>query len=279
LAEVLVRDMTSMDVVTLLDAEASKEYAAYGSYVSWIAWNDNETLEVVINDGDVGSTAVTFDVATKRIRTKEFFEGDVGDLTFCEDEPCKEASRVFGWRPELMANAIRNGFRVGEKAFIVQKNYYGEDTHIWYLDVGRKEQILVLRLPDNWIYALGYGFHSGGYVVFPVWHGDKAHILVLREGNLARLAGIPSPRRAWLQVKYKAVEGVVFMVGTSRRWPWDAKVKADNPLFVLADAGFKKVTDLPTLHDVEIAPTGQWICFSVWEGDERHLIVRELRIE
>lgn len=272
LTEVLVHDLTTKKRTNLLDSEASRKYAVYKSFVIGVKWKDANTLEAEISDGDVDSTIVSFDVRSGRIVSEEYGEG--GDI-FHENLLLDQALAAFpSWRKEVLDNALRNGYSLGEGRFIAQKDYAGEDDHVWLLDVESKQAAALVELPEGWNYSLGGAFAHGETIVFILRKQQEktAHLLAYREGSVSRLAEVEATSAAWLHVKHASPERVIFLVQANRGYE-----QGNNPLFVFDGTTAKRVTDIAELYDVAIDPQGKRICYAAWVEGQRHLVVKELR--
>ena len=63
--QILILDMRRGVLDTLLSAKAAAKYAVYKAYVRDFQWLSDTSLLAWIPDGDVGATAVTFNVRTR----------------------------------------------------------------------------------------------------------------------------------------------------------------------------------------------------------------------
>jgi len=272
LTEVFVRDLATGKETKLLDAEASRKYAAYASFVTQIEWKESDRLVASIHDGDVGETEVLFDAASGRILSEEHFEGAVGpppdDLTLS-----RLAATVPDWRREVVETALINGFQV-DRGYVVQKNYHGEDHHIWYLDVESKEATRLLELPDDWLYALGGGVSFDSWILFLLHHEGKAYLLWYQEGRVALAREFEATAGQFytsLEVKHRSPERI-FLAARLH----GASARRHNPLLLVDRSGLKIVKNTGELYDVVFDSAGRLVCLVVWENGERHLVVQEL---
>src|SRR3989449_7100173 len=69
--QILILDMRRRVLDTLLPAKAAAKYATYKAYVRDFQWLSDTSLLAWIPDGDVGVTAVTFNVRTRGILHEE----------------------------------------------------------------------------------------------------------------------------------------------------------------------------------------------------------------
>ena len=287
LTEVLVRDLSSGEVRVLLDPGSSKDYATYKAYVSDLEWIDEKRIEARISDGDVGSSIVSFDAYTGevvqgkgRILAQKDLVWDPLEMERSaeEEEFLKKAASSFpSLRREVLLSAfnIQSTFPVPDTGYVIQKHYHGEDSHIWYLELEQKEMVRLLALRDETEYQLVGGFVLGDSFVLVLCGPKKGHVLEYREGDVSRLAEFETGTwGAWasFEVKASPTGRAIFIVNVHQ--PYEG---GDNPLFVYDSSGLRRVTDFPELYNIAVDPTGQRICFVVWENDQRHLIVKEYK--
>ena len=74
-----------------------------------------------------------------------------------------------------------------------------------------------------------------------------------------------------IEVKHRSSSKVIFLVrmhATSER--------GENPLFIFDGKQLFRVKEYSELHDASVDPSGQRIAYSYWEGDKRHIVVKEL---
>ncbi len=283
LTEVLVRDLGSGGVRVLLDPGSSKDYATYKAYVSDLEWIDEKRIEARIPDGDVDVSIVTYDAFTGEVVSRKGMnlahENWIEMESSAEEEEFlrKAASSFPSLRRKVLLSAfeIQSAFPVPDKGYVIQKAYHGEDNHIWYLGLEHNEMVRLLALPDEREYKLVGGFVLGDSFVLVLCGPKKGHVLEYREGDVSRLAEFEGGTRgAWasFEVKASLAGRVIFIVNVHE--PYEG---GDNPLFVYDSSALRRVTDFPELYNIAVDPTGQRICFVVWENDQRHLIVKEYK--
>ncbi len=272
LTEIQALDLKTLKVTTLLDAKASREFAVYKSFVAGFAWKDATTLKAGISDGDVNGVDLIFDVAAgKLIGKKPFSLGD--DAPGGEEALPPDLTAAFpSIPPPVLANALANGFKVSEKKYIVQKNYWKQDNHIWHLDAGSRQMTKLVDIPEAWIYSLRGGFASGNAFILLVAYGPEAWLARHTGGKLELLYRFPvkNYQQTGLRVEHVRGERVLFQVSTGAEYE-----KRENFLFVYDRSGLRKIRETAPIHDLDVDNAGRLLCLSQWQGNHRRLVVRE----
>jgi hypothetical protein len=201
LAEVRIRDLGTNSELTLLDAQASKRYAAYSASVIGITWPDETKIVVEIADGDVGGCTLTFAVEARKLIHKHCTQEDEPP-DFGNDPLVQRTLQTF---PSLSRAALDSGlssggsFNLNESGYLLQKRYAGEDDDIWVVDTANKRMRKILDLPEGGRFRLANGFASRFGIVFAVIEQSHAspqrsHIFLLADGRLRRLRPPGNPR-------------------------------------------------------------------------------------
>jgi hypothetical protein len=272
LTEIQALDLKTLKLTTLLDAKASREFAVYKSFVAGFFWTDATTLKAGISDGDVNGVDLIFDVAAgKLIARKPFSLAD--DAPAREEAPSPEMTAAFpSMPPPVLANALANGFRAGEKKYVVQKNYWKQDNHIWLLDAGSKQLTKLVNIPEAWIYSLRGAFASGNAVIMLVAYGQEAWLARHAGGKLELLYRFPvkNYQQTALRVEHTRGEHVLFQVSTGPDYE-----RRENFLFVYDRSGLRKIRETAPIYDLDVDNDGRLLCLSLWKGNNRRLVVRE----
>jgi hypothetical protein len=271
LTEIQALDLKTLKVVTLLDAKGAREFALYKSFVAGFAWKDAATLNATISDGDVNGVNLIFDVAAGRLLAKKPFSQ--ADDAPGREEASPDLSTAFpSIPPPVLANALANGFKVGDKKYIVQKNYWKQDSHIWLLDAGGRQITRLVDIPEAWIYSLRGAFASGNAIILLVAYGPEAWLARHAGGKLELLYRFPvkNYQQTGLRVEHTRAERVLFQVSTGPEYE-----KRDSFLFVYDKSGLRKIREAASLHDLDVDNEGKFLCLSQWKGNRRRLVVRE----
>jgi hypothetical protein len=270
LTEILALDLKTMKVKTLLDAAASREFAMYRSYVAGFSWKDATTLKASISDGDVNGVDLVIDAAAGRLVEKK-------PISFVETsaDPGQEFAAAFPSIPSpVLDNALSNGFRVGSKKYVVQKNYWKQDNHIWLLDAGSRQMVKLIEIPDEWIYSLRGAFASGNALILLVAYGPEAYLVRYSGAKLELLYRFPvkNYQQVGMQVEPGRGDRTLFQIITGPSYE-----KRENYFFVYDKSGLKKINDVTGIYDLDVDSAGKLVCFSQWKNDKRILVVRELK--
>lgn len=272
LTEIQTLDLKTLKVTTLLDAQGSREFAIYKSFVANFSWKDATTLKAGISDGDVNGVNLFFDVAAgKLIGKKPFSLTD--DAPDGEETPTPELIAALpSIPPPALANALANGFKVGQKKYIVQKNYWKQDNNIWHLDTERKQMSKIIDIPDIWIYSLRGAFASGNAIILLVAYGPDAWLARYSGNKLELLYRFPvkNYQQTGLRVEHVRGDRVLFQVSTGPDYE-----KRENFLFVYDKAGLKKIKETTPIYDLDVDSEGKLVSLSLWKGKSRWLVVRE----
>lgn len=274
LTDIQVLDLKTLKVTTLLDAKGSLEFAVYKSFVAGFSWKDATTLKAGISDGDVSGVDLIFDVAAGKLTGKKPFSL-ADDASGGEETLSPELATAFpSIPPPVLANALANGFKVGEKKYIVQKNYWKQDNHIWYLDAGSRRMTRLVDIPDEWIYSLRGGFASGKAFILLVAYGQEAWLARHAGGKMELLHRftVKNYQQTGLRVEYVRGDRVLFQVSTGPDYE-----KRENFLFIHDKSGLRKIKETAPIYDLDVDNDGRLLCLSQWKGNHRRLVVRELK--
>ncbi|MBI5782805.1 MAG: hypothetical protein HZA69_03590 [Gammaproteobacteria bacterium] len=275
LTEIQALDLKTLEMKMLLDAKAALEFAIYKSFVAGFTWKDATTLMAGISDGDVNGVNLLFDVAAGKLIGKKPFSL-ANDAPGREEVLTPELTAAFpSIPPPVLANALANGFKVGQKKYVVQKNYWKQDNHVWYLDTERKQISKLVDIPDAWIYSLRGAFASGNAIILLVAYGPDAWLARNAGGKLELLYRFPvkNYQQTGLRVMHARGDRVLFQISTGPDYE-----KRENLLFAYDKSGLRKIKETAPVYDADVDSDGKLLCLSQWKGDKRRLVVRELGI-
>jgi hypothetical protein len=220
----------------------------------------------------VNGVDLIFDVVTgKLVSRKPFSLAD--DVPETEEAPSPEMTAAFPTMPPpVLANALANGFRAGEKKYVVQKNYWKQDNHVWLLDAGSRQVTKLVNIPEAWIYSLRGAFASGNAIILLVAYGQEAWLARHAGGRLELLYRFPvkNYQQTALRVEHARGERVLFQVSTGPDYE-----KRENFLFVYDRSGLRRIRETAPIYDLDVDNEGRLLCLSLWKGNNRRLVVRE----
>lgn len=274
--EVLIHSLSTGKRSVLLNSRRAWKYATYKAYVSEMNWTTPRRLGVVIGDGDVDSTELTFDPFTRRLlreRHESLDEFDPQRLSASYKQARQQAVTLF---PEFPLNVLDSALTssalvLPDEGIVLQKNYAGHDDDLWFLDFKGKSVKRLIDLPEDAHQAFHGGLSFGSSIIIVLARGSKTYLLLYRDGKIKPLGEINSPGYSRVEIKHRSPEGVVFLVRTHESYE-----RGDNPLFIFNGDRLLQVKEYPELHDAAVDPGGQRIAFCYWQGDQRHVVIREL---
>ena len=273
LTEIQALDLGTLRVKTLLDAKASLDFDVYSRLITGFFWKNATTLQATVSDGDVNGANLVYDVTSgKLIEKKPLSPGDTSNQ---EGDRIAAMAEAFPSIPyDVMANALAGGFKVGDRKYVVQKNYWQQDNNIWYLDATHKQMVKLIDIPADWIYSLRGAFAYGKDFIMLVAYNRDAYLVRYAGGQLSLLYrfAVKNYQQTALRVEYSRGEHVLFQVVTGPSYE-----KRENVLFVYDKTGLKKIKDLGPIDDVAIDAAGKLICLSRWHGEKRELVLDELK--
>lgn len=271
--EVFLYNLVDQKRSVLLDSNRAKSYGTYKAYVSEMDWKTPKRLEVEISDGDVDSTRLIINPSTRRLigKTSESFDGSTSfPMSSLNQKSYLQAKAIFpSFPPEVLESALRqNAFAIPDKGIVLQKTI-GDD--ILFLDFKTSRIRSLLKLsPDTLARFLG-GFTFNSSIVFMLSYQDMAYLFVHREGTTKGLGLLTAPSHSWIDVKHISDSRVIFLIKAH-----SPSERGDNPLFVFDGKHLARVKEYSQLYDADVDARGKRIAFCYWEGDKRHLEVKQL---
>ena len=273
LTEIQALDLKTRQIRTLLDAKGSREFAVYKSFVTGFFWKNPTTLEASLSDGDVNGVNLVYDVTSGKLVQKKPLS--LPDDTARDENLMSAMAAAFpSLSTEVLANALANGYRVGDKKYIVQKNYWKQDNHVWLLDAPGKQMLKLIDVPDNWIYSLRGAFAYGNGFVLLVAFDQDAYLVRYDGGRLDLLYKfrVKNYQQTSLRVANARADRVLFQVITGPGYE-----KRENYFFLYDKAGLRKIKDTAAIYDLDVDRAGRLVCFSQWQENHRRLFIKELK--
>ncbi|HEX5875825.1 MAG TPA: hypothetical protein VFY60_14355 [Pyrinomonadaceae bacterium] len=269
--EVLLYSLSTRRTSVLLNSQRAKKYATYKAFVSEMEWRSPRRLDVVIGDGDVDSTRLTFDPFRRRL-LREKHESSADDwpppMSPLQRQARQQAVTLFpDFPPEVLDSELLNFAPVLPGKGIVLREKGG----VSFLDFESKSQKRLISVPGNAPYNLNGGLSFGSSIIIAVSDRSKTYLFLYRDEKIKPLAELKSPGHSWIEVKHRSSEGVVFLVRTHATYE-----RGDNPLFIFNGDRLLQVKEYPELHDAAVDPAGQRIAFCYWDGNQRHIVIKEL---
>ena len=273
--EVLLYTLATGKTSVLLNSNKAAAYATYKACVTEIKWTIPKRLEVEIGDGDVGSTRLIFDPSRKRLlQERSRDESELGPMSRMHRRVAQQAVSIFPAFPRaVLDNALRSSSLViPGKGIVLQKNYAGHDDNIWFLDFQSKSIKSLINLSQDFRRAFNGGLSFESSILLLLSSQKTSYLFLYRDGKIKGLAKFESAAMGHVEIKHRSRERVVFLVRTR-----DHSAKGANPLFIFDGEQLFRVREQAELYDAAIDPTGKRIALSYWEGDQRHIVIKEFK--
>lgn len=275
---VYLMDLKSKSVRTLLGAEDADKYSVYKVFVTNIQWLDNTRVEVMLSDGDVGTTEMIFKVTDDAITHLSTRELDTEVLIDTPAELVSLRDKILaaftGWDADVLNDALlHNPIAVPGRGMILQKNYAGHDQDVWFLDIVNKQQHRLLEMSEQDNLALGGGVVVGDEVLFAVTHGSQTFIYRYASKTPPRvLAKFANQQwRPFIEVRFVSSTEALFILKLHESYE-----QGHNPvLYFSRQTGLVEVSDCANCYDFDAAKQGQLAVFSRWVSGRRQLQVME----
>jgi len=275
--EVLLYDLGSRKTSLLLDSKRAANYGTYKAFVAEMDWKSQRRLEVLLGDGDVDSTRLIFDPYNREL-LREWHEGfdepEAQPMSPAHQSAEQQVLSLFPAFPrEVLDNALRStALVIPNQGIVLQKNYAGHDNNIWFLDFQNRSIKSLIDLSENFPRAFNGGLSFNSSILILLSHEQKSYLFLYRDGNIRGLAEVNSTGFSQLEVKDLSASKVIFLVRTHATYE-----RGDNPLFILQGEQLFRVKEYTELYDAAVDRTGQRIAYCYWEGDQRHIVVKELK--
>ncbi|HET6648211.1 MAG TPA: hypothetical protein VFH01_12865 [Pyrinomonadaceae bacterium] len=272
--EVLLYNSATGKTTVLLNSNKAAKYATYKAFVTEIKWSAPKRLEVQVGDGDVGSTRLIFDPYRKRLlQESSQDELELEPMSPIYRRARQQAVSLFPAFPRaVLDNALSSSSLViPGKGIVLQKNYAGHDDNIWFLDFQSKSIKSLISLSNDSRRAFNGGLSFESSIFLLLGNQTNSYLFLYRDGKIKGLVKFESTGMGQVEIKHRSPERVVFLVRTR-----DHSEKGDNPLFVFDGEQLFRVRKHAELYDAAIDPAGRRIAFCYWEGDKRHIVIKQL---
>lgn len=273
LAEIFVRRFGDGRIIRLMDAETSKRYATYSSFVTELRWSDPARLVATVSDGDVDATMVTYDVKTSAVleEAASSFDEEIGIINARAQERLKALrSLPDELPPEALQQALENAVLLNDGSFVLQPQYAGVDQHLWRLAPSGRLALLK-QMPPGRGPELNSALRFGDDLILVVAGQKEVEVLRYRDGVTATLSSFPSTGSARTTVLDENSQRALFYVRTGHSYE-----QTPGVLLLYDRKGLRQVSDYSNLYDVVVDGRRRRVCFVVWESGERHLKVHRL---
>lgn len=256
----------------ILSADSALGYGYYAASILELNWASESSLELVLHDGDVSATWLALDPESGRVLADSLIEGGA-------DGPSGEEvvirDRMADLFPTLAGPVLDHLFHgrsvrlPGGRGLIFQKDYAGEDEHVWLADLERERlQVLIPVSGDERVRLVG-GITGAGATLFALSAADSVRLLVHGVDAARQVLAVPAgAEEARIRPLKSTAGGTIFLLRTGA-----SSETGSNHLLRLADGGrVERISTEPRLFDGDVSVGGR-VAVTVWEGERRMLRV------
>lgn len=274
--EVFLYNLRSRKKSVLLNSKTAKKYATYKAFVAGIDWRSPRRVEILVGDGDVDTSRLLFDPNSRKLlreRHQVWDEPETQPLSPLYQKARNQAVSVFpAFSRAVLDNALRNtALVIPDKGIVLQKAYAGNDDNIWFLDFQNNSIKSLINLPPDSSNAFDGGVSFNSSIILLLSHKQKGHLFLYRSGKIKGLGEFNSTAFRQIEVKHRSSSKVIFLVRMHASYE-----RGDNPLFIFDGEQLFLVKEYSELHDASVDQSGKQIAYCYWEGDKRHIVVKEL---
>ena len=282
---VVVRDETEfgeagyLDLVTgkttiLLDANSSKKYAVYSSFVYHIAWLDNSRVEFSISDGDVDSSIITFNVShNKEVGLRHSGADDEAVPTKEYDELAVRFASSFPGLESHFPGMLQQGVHLPPNRWVFQKDYANQDNHVWMLDRSADRPQVLLKLPDrNWHFALRQVIARGKDLLLVIAHENSVSLVLLDKKGVRIIDRLPTDNHQSVTARQMGGKHDVYFTVSS------GHVRTRDPAFLYRwnEGGLRKLVTRNNIIEADVSANGKHAALVSWEGERRVIEVARI---
>ena len=274
--EVYVHEFASRKTWRLLDATDARDYAIYSAFVHRLEWISNERISASISDGDVDTTRVELDVATRQIA--DVRDGNEEAIWYeTINKWMQTIEPLPAWKPDVLQTAFENGVKLQDGSFLIQPQYSGIDADVFRITTeGQLTQITqadenavgglagALQLNDTLLFVLGESF--GG-------NSRQADLLRYDAGGIEKLTSIATMTEPRLKPLHTDDRHALFFVSTGYSYQ-----KSPGALYEYSSMGLTEWSAPGNLYDAEVSDVGRMLAVVYWRDERRVIEVRELDV-
>jgi hypothetical protein len=251
----------------LLGSKQANQYATYRAFVVDIKWLGNEFIEAALSDGDVDTNVLTISVTSNKIvKEKTISAGEDGKVATMANTLNKLYPDV---EREVFQSAIDAGTTIKIRGgVILQKNYSGQDHHIWFYGTKKKQVRKILPLDASDSYALGGGIQTKNQLIFAINSSGKSYLIQYRKPNTVKpLAVYKSARAAWIITRLKTPSVAYFTLLLNESYQ-----KGHNPIFRFSRRqGLLEIAECQLCYDFDVDKQQKRLAITYWSGKKREL--------
>lgn len=276
-SEIHLYDLQKKSKAVLLNANQTRKFATYASFVADLQWLDTQKLRAHISDGDVDAAVLTFNTQTRRLIKTEYEDYDSAFYPAEMESVYLSLIKIFPEIPKDIAVTAFNvgrAFKIGNRGVVVQFAHVKIDSNIRFFDFQTREKyLLVEESKDSNNFGLLGAFETAGKIFFAVDNKDKTRFFVYQNADTTPLA--ETVFGGSFQLKFISDKKAVFLL----KQP-NYEAKKQSSLWLFDGDSIKRITDVENLSDTDIAASGKMIafCFSP-EKKNRRISIRKVKID
>ncbi len=145
-------------------------------------------------------------------------------------------------------------------------------VRLWFLRSTPQRQLHRSETSNSMKKVGGISFNSS--IILLLSHNQKGYLFLYRGGKIKGLAEFNSTGWGEIEVKHRSSSKIIFLVRMYA--PYE---RGDNPLFLFDGEQLFRVKEYSELHDASVDPSEKRIAYCYWEGDKRHIVIKELNYE
>ena len=250
----------------LLNAETSKEYAVYASFIYRIEWISKTHIEFWVSDGDVDTAVLTYDITQNKKIAQRYVGGGEGDMPTQEQEAV--ATQFAAAFPDIkphLAGMLQQGIYVPPDKWVFQKNYAKQDNHVWLIDRKNNTHRVLLELPDEGISTFRSAIaRDNAFLLVVGYQNTVSLVLVDKKGaRIIDRLGTENYQQVHAR-QFGSDENVFFGVHTGH-------VRTRNPahFYHWDKYGIRKLKTGPDFIEADVSNDGKKLALVTWQGDRR----------
>jgi len=258
----------------LLNAETSKEYAVYSSFIYRIEWISNTHIEFWVSDGDVDTAVLTYDITQNKKIAQRYVGGGEEDMPTREHESlAKQFAAAFPGMESNFSFVLKQGVHVSPDKWVFQKNYAGQDNHVWLVDRKNNTHRVLLELPDEGISTFRYAIARGDAFLLVVGYQNTVSLVLVDKKGTRIIDRFATENYQQVRAKQLGSEGNIFFVVQT------GHVRTRNPahFYRWNKHGIRKLDTGPDFIEADVSKDGKKVAVVAWQGDKR--VVRVIETE
>lgn len=249
----------------LLDAKTSKQYAIYSSFIYRIKWTSNTRIEFWVSDGDVNTTVLTYDINQNEKIAQRDLDVEEDMPTIEHETVATQFAAVFPDIKSHLSGMLQQGVHVPPDKWVFQKNYAGQDNHVWLIDRKNKTHRVLLELPEEGHSTFRYAIARGNAFLLVVGYKDTVSLVLVDKKGAQIIDRFTTENYQQVDARQLGNEkNVYFVVHTGH-------VRTRNPahFYRWNKSGIRKLKTGSDFIEADVSDDGKKMAIVSWQGDKR----------